>query len=202
MKITQAIAMVAILAAGLVPGPALSDPGPSVAFHRSVPALGAGGGAEAQPSLSLTPTALQELDELRINTGEKAVLRDGTYSAVYEKRIPAPGNTYLNFHVDVASKAGKTVLLVEEIYLEADPAGGNAPNRPDPVRYTPFESFIDTGLEQVRGKALTVDVKGVLQFTIEVPRAGMEDLTLFVGAQRIGTVSAIRERIAIQLGAN
>ena len=41
------------------------------------------------PALALIPTAFQELSELRIHTGEKAVLRDGTVNVVYVKKLPA-----------------------------------------------------------------------------------------------------------------
>jgi hypothetical protein len=65
--------------------------------------------------LTLIPTALQELNELRINTGEKAKMTDGTMSAVYEKHFPAKDDTYLNFHVDVATEAGPFVLRAEQM---------------------------------------------------------------------------------------
>jgi hypothetical protein len=142
----------------------------------------------------LTPTALQELNKLRMNTGEKAVLNDGTRSAVYEMKTPARGNTYLNFHVDVYSPDGPVVLLAREIYLEKTPPGKAL------VRYLPFDVFLDTGLAEVRGDSLTVSDKAIVQFTIEVPRTRFDDLTLFVGAQRIGTVGEIRDRITLKGG--
>jgi hypothetical protein len=173
-----------------------------------------GAGANAQtPSTSknrrlvLIPTALQELQELRVNTGEKAVLSDGTMNAAYVKKIPSPGNTYLNFHVDVDSDTGSVVLQANDIRLEGaattpathggDVARGKvAPATPGTVGYAPFDWFIDTGSAEVRGESLTVKNKAIVQFTIEVPRAGFEHLTLFVRSQRIGTVREIRERIA------
>jgi len=166
--------------------------------------------ALAERPLTLIPTALQELNELRINTGEKAVLRDGTMSAVYEKKIPSEGSTYLNFHVDVASQAGPFVLHWKEIRLEgaapreATPGvevtkGKADPETPATVSYTPLDWFIDTGVE-VRGDSLTVSDKAIVQFTIEVPRAGLDDLILFMRSQRIGTVREIRERIAKEQG--
>jgi hypothetical protein len=160
----------------------------------------------------LIPTAFQELGELRLNTGEKAVLSDGTYSAVYDKRIPAEGNIYLNFHVDVATETGPLVLRAREIRLVKDAeAGGVVPLRAEVVKgkvdpdtsettaYIPFDWFIDTGGE-VRGDSLTVANKAIVQFTIEVPREGRDDLTLFLLSQRIGTVREIREQIAQDSG--
>ena len=62
----------------------------------------------AERPLILIPTALEELNELRINTGKKAILNDGTMTAVYVTHVPSKGNTYLNFHIDVASEAGRS----------------------------------------------------------------------------------------------
>ena len=166
----------------------------------------------AEGSLTLIPTALQELNELRLNTFEKAVSSDGTSSAVYEKRVPSEGNTYLNFHVDVASESGPFVLRAEEIRLvhgaageEATlPAGEAAKGDLDPethavASYTPFDWFIDTGAE-VRGDSLVVKDKAIVQFTIEVPREGLDALTLFILSQRMGTVGEIRSQIASDRG--
>lgn len=166
----------------------------------------------AEGSLTLIPTALQELNELRLNTFEKAVTSDGTRSAVYDKRVPAEGNTYLNFHVDVASECGPFVLRAEEIRLVHGAAAGEAtlplgeaakgsvdPEAPAVASYTPFDWFIDTGAE-VRGDSLTVNDKAIVQFTIEVPREGLEELTLFILSQRMGTVREIRGQIARDRG--
>jgi hypothetical protein len=163
--------------------------------------------ALAQRPLTLIPTALEELNELRVNTGRKAVLSDGTMNAVYVKKIPATGSTYLNFHVDVASQSGPFVLHANDILLQRAAAtagthrvGGRnwkaAPERAASASYTPMDWFIDTGSDEVRGDALTVNNKAIVQFTIEVPRVGFDDLTLFMRSQRIGTVREIRARIA------
>jgi hypothetical protein len=124
-----------------------------------------------------------------MNTGKKAVLRDGTWSDVYEMKIPAPGNTYLNFHVDASSPGDPVVLLAAEIYLEDTPSGKAV------GRYAPFDWFLDTGLAEARGDSLSFSDKATVQFTIEVPRAGYDGLTLFMGGWRIGTVREIRARI-------
>jgi len=167
--------------------------------------------AWARQPLVLIPTAFEELNELRVNTGEKAVLNDGTMNAVYVKKLPSQGNIYLNFHVDVASETGPFVLHAKEIRLEgawsravrgdvAVMQGKTASQRRDPQTYTPMDWFLDTGSAEVRGDALTVDNKAIVQFTIEVPRAGLDDLTLFVRSQRIGTVREIRAQIAHDRG--
>jgi hypothetical protein len=149
--------------------------------------------ASAGRPLTLIPTALQELNELRINTGKKAVLKDGTMSAVYVNHFPAKGSTYLNFHVDIATEAGPFDLRSDGIRLEGKTGRTETP---EVVTYTPLDWFLDTGLEEVRGDPLTVKDKALLQFTIEVPKAGLDDLVLFVHSQSIGTVRSIRERIA------
>lgn len=162
--------------------------------------------------LTLIPTAFQELSELRLNTGEKAVLSDGTYSAVYDKKIPAEGNIYLNFHVDVSTETGPLVLRAKEIRLVKDAKADEAvsprseavkgkvdPETPETTAYIPFDWFIDTG-DEVRGDSLTVANKAIVQFTIEVPREGRDDLTLFLLSQRIGTVREIRGQIARDSG--
>jgi hypothetical protein len=162
----------------------------------------------ADQQLILIPTALAELSELRVNTGEKAVLSDGTMNAVYVKKLPSALDTYLNFHVDVSSGAGPLVLHADDIRLQravtgaaSFPAGtrqGQATLEAlaKGISYTPMDWFLDTGLAEERGEALTVHNKTIVQFTIEVPRAGLDDLTLFVRSQRVGTVREIRARIA------
>ena len=171
---------------------------------------GASGQAPVAPEerpLTLIPTALQELSELRVNTWEKAMLSDGTRNSVYVMETPSEGNTYLNFHVDVASAAGPFMLHTKEICLKEGRVTGAAAVGVDvttgktdletqaPLCYAPFDWFVDTGLAEVRDDSLMVSGMAVLQFTIEVPRAGLDDLTLFVRSQRIGTVSEIRERV-------
>jgi hypothetical protein len=149
--------------------------------------------ASAQRPLTLIPTAFQELNELRIYTGKQAVLNDGTMNAVYVKNFPAKGSTYLNFHVDIASEDGPFVLRTKDIRLEK--AGTQAARS-----YTPLDWFINDGQREQRGASLTVNDKALIQFTIEVPRAGLDDLTLFVRSQRIGTVGEIRARIVRDRG--
>ncbi len=178
----------------------------AAAWGGSQPAL-----AGTEPPMIIIPTKLQELNELRINTGERAVLSDGTLNAVYVKHIPAEGMTYLNFHVDLATETGPVVLSSKEIRLEGEtttpvtsPAGGAdgkaVPETPATALYTPLDWFIDTGLAEVRGDSLTVGDKALVQFTIEVPRAGLDDLVLHVRSQRVGTVKEIRDRIARSRG--
>ena len=166
---------------------------------------------ETAPALTSRPliliaTMVQELHELRVNTGQKAVLADGTMSAVYETKIPRDGNTYLNFHVSAASEGGSFVLESQSIRLVGVAPAASVPRVDGPtgkvvadavveVAYTPMDWFIDTGLE-VRGDSLTVNDKGIVQFTIEAPRSGLDDLILFVHSQRVGTVKEIREQVA------
>jgi hypothetical protein len=162
--------------------------------------------ASAGRPLILIPTALQELTELRSNTGKRGPQRDGTTNDLYVKHIPAKGNVYLNFHVDVASEAGSFVLRAADIRLEAPAAKvtatpaarakGAASSEPETaVLYAPMDWFIDMGQDEARGDSLAVRDKALLQFTIEVPRAGLDNLTLFVRSQRIGTIREIRARI-------
>jgi hypothetical protein len=164
--------------------------------------------AAAERQLILIPTALEELNELRVNTGQKAVLSDGTMNAVYVKKFPAAADTYLNFHVDISSGAGPVVLHADDIRLQRAVIGATSPQSETRqgkatlealargISYTPMDWFLDTGLAEERGEALTVHNKTIVQFTIEVPREGRDDLTLFVRSQRIGTVREIRARIA------
>ncbi len=160
--------------------------------------------------LTVIPTAFQELKELRINTGKKTKMRDGTFGAVYVTRTPAPGSTYLNFHVDVASDVGPFVLRAGDVRLERGPAGtaeqaespakgAAASAASGPVSYIPMDWFVDSGGEELHGDSLAVSEKALVQFTIEVPEADLGELTLFVRSQRMGTVNEIRERIATEL---
>jgi hypothetical protein len=179
---------------------------------------GAYANGEAPPSLAagrltLIPTAMEELRELRMNTGRKAVLGDGTMNTVYVTKNPAGGSTYLNFHVDVASGGGPFSLHPTDICLQgATPPAANlraafvkgesASRSTGTVTYTPFDCFIDTGSAEVRGDPLPMPGKAIVQFTIEVPRDGLDDLILYVQAQRVGTVREIRDRIERERGRN
>lgn len=156
--------------------------------------------------LILIPTMVQELRELRMNTGERAIARDGAMNAVYVMKTPTEGNTYLNFHVDAASEGGPFVLHANGIRLEGPAVPGSdtrvdiatgerIAGEPSIPTYIPFDWFLDTGVE-VRGNPLTINDKAIVQFTIEVPRAGYDDLVLFVHSERIGTVREIRDGIA------
>ena len=157
--------------------------------------------------LILIPTAFQQLPELRVNTGQKAILSDGTMNAVYVKKLPSAENTYLNFHVELDAEAGPIVLHTGDIRLQGAGHGTShprvagtewnvVPESEANVSYVPMDWFLDTGAAEERGSALTVQDKTIVQFTIEVPRVGFDDLTLFVQTQRIGTVREIRARIA------
>jgi hypothetical protein len=163
--------------------------------------------AAKEGSLILIPTMVQELDEYRVNTKKKAVLGDGTMNAVYVMRRPAMGNTYLNFHLEIASDTSPIVLRCEEIRLEGTPrrvttdpvAGSKKRTASDGVAaatYLPWDCFVDTGSAEERAEPMLLQKKAIVQFTIEVPSVGLDDLTLFVRSQRIGTVGEIRERIA------
>jgi hypothetical protein len=159
--------------------------------------------------LTLIPTAVQELKELRMNTGTKTLYRDGTRNDLYLKRTPAPGSVYLNFHVDIAVADGPFLLHASDICLEGAGTGApsvelprakTAPDTSPAVTYTPWDMFSDDGGAEVHCDSLTVTDKVLLQFTIEVPQAGRDDLILFVRSQRIGTVREIREGIARNRG--
>lgn len=152
---------------------------------------GACGGDATQkalvPPLTLIPTMVQELTELRVETGNDALQSNGTMSAAYQMKRPAEGSVYLNFHVDVACKTGDFLLHTRDIHLDGA-AGATS--------YAPMDWFIDDGLAEVHADSLMVSEKAILQFTIAVPRVGRDDLALFVLSQRIGTVREIRERVA------
>ena len=173
------------------------------------PVLWAFGSGRASPEydgqpLTLIPTAIEELSELRIDSGEKAVLADGMMSDVYVMNLPAEGHIYLNFHLDLATGGGQILLHKREIRLEAarveNTKTESAAQPEEPVFYTPLDWFLDTGRVEVHGDSLTVKEKAIVQFTIEVPRIGIDDLTLFVRSQRVGTVREIRDRIAGDVG--
>lgn len=138
------------------------------------------------PPLVLLPTVVQQLAELRINTGKKAVQRDGSYNAVYNRKTQGRGRTFLNFHMEVTSE-GPLKLRSTDLRLEPTGKGGAA--------YIPFDWFLDLGLVEERGDSLIVPGAGIVQFTAEVPTVDVESLTLVVAGQRVGTVAAIREKI-------
>lgn len=142
--------------------------------------------------LVILPTLVQQLAELRINTGKKAVLRDGTMNVVYVKKTPGKGHTFLNFHLEVTSD-GPLTLRPGDLWL--------APKASGQTGHTPVDWFLDVGLEEVRGDSLIVPGAGIVQFTTEVPIARIDSLTLSVAGQTVGTVAAIREGIRVRSGA-
>lgn len=139
-------------------------------------------------ALVIIPTGIQELRELRLGTGRRALQRDGTVNVVYEKKTAAAGNTLLGFSVDLAVEQGPVVLRAADIRL-SPAAPGSRPS------FEPFDWFLDRGLEEVRGDSLTVADQAILQFTIEAPAAGLDSLVLSVRGQAVGSVAEIRERV-------
>ncbi len=151
---------------------------------------------ETRAGMTLIPTGLQELKTLRVISTRKAPARDGVITRVYTQTEPSPGNTYLNFHVELSSTSGPFVLCSSRIGLQKNASDESAVLLPAAGSfYTPFDWFLDDGLLELRGDSLTVNERAILQFTIEVPQAGLDDLTLYVRSQRIGTVGEIRDRI-------
>lgn len=161
---------------------------PITLFLTVLLAVPVSGDSARTSSLIVIPTAVQELTGLRINTGKKSLQRDGTVNVVYVMKTAAPGRRLLRFSVDLAVEPGPVVLRAEDIRLDP-PESRRGPS------CTPFDWFLDRGLEEVRGDSLTVADQAILQFTIEVPAQGADSLVLSVLAQRVGSVAEIRERI-------
>jgi hypothetical protein len=145
---------------------------------------------DAQPapqSFEAVPKSLQELPELRINTGRRGRQSDGSVNVIYVKRTPGTGRTFLRVRLDIAVETGTVLVYADDLRLQGSAGGA-------PRRYYPFDSFLDAGFEEIRGSPLSVESQGTLEFTFEVPRAAADGLELYVFGRRIGSVAEIRAR--------
>jgi hypothetical protein len=147
---------------------------------------------KVERKIEVVPTGVDEPAELRINTGRKARLADGSTNTVYLKKTPGKGMTFLRFKVELAVDGEPLDLRAQDLRLES---GGDAPRV-----YAPVDWFQDLGLVESRGDSLEVADRALLEFTFEVPPEHMEELTLVVASLPMGTVAQIRDRIREQSG--
>ncbi len=136
--------------------------------------------------VAVIPARFELLDKLRINTGKKDTLADGSYNNVYIVKKPGAGDTFARFDVQIAGpdsmRLGRDDLkLVDE-------------SAEKPLVYHPFDWFVDNGLAPDHRGLVTVPWKAELEFTIEAPEKGLDALVLYIGPYRVGTVASIRER--------
>lgn len=140
-------------------------------------------------TLTLVPNRLEQSDEIRINTGRKATLSDGSYNTVYELKKPGSDRVFLSVGIDVYVENG--VLLLDASQLRLRGANATQP-------YLPIDWYKQDGLVEIRESSLAIADVGSIAATFEVPRAEVEQLTFVVGALEVGTVPSIVARLGRQ----
>ena len=146
----------------------------------STPVLGGSGeGVE----LTLVPTRIQQVDQLRINTGRKAVLADGSFNTVYERRLPKKGHVFLEVRFDLAVDGGTASVSGRNMVFVG---GGGVDDR-----FYPVDWMRDLGLEEERGETLLVEGGSSFEATFEVPADRHSSLTLWVEGVEVGSVPEI-----------
>ena len=142
-------------------------------------------------SLTLIPTRVERSEELRINTGKKAVLADGSYNTVYDFKRPKADHVFLEIEMDVSVENGPMVFDAASLRLHGDVNG-------DRREYHPIDWYRDDGLVEARGDTLNIPGLASIRATFEVPRSEVERLTFSVGGLRVGSVPGIVSRIGRQ----
>ncbi len=163
------------------------------AFLAGITIAGARAESPAVPGSNLTiiPTGIRQPDVLRINTGKKAMMKDGESHTVYETLKPKEGQIFLEITVDLSVDPGP--LLLDTSMIRLDEGKRRAQSAHVPVIW-----YLDAGLEPARADSLTIVSQAGLDFTFEVPAARADSLTLWIAGLRVASVPEIRDRIRIQ----
>ncbi len=134
--------------------------------------------------ITVIPTGADRAESLRINTGQKATLSDGSYNTVYTQKNPRPGYHFVRVHLDVA---------VENAYWSAEAERFRLANAEDPKGpgLTPVDWFRDNGLLEERAESIMIRDLASLEVTFEVAIGQESDLSLWVGGLFVGTMSEL-----------
>ena len=130
--------------------------------------------------LEVAIAEVTQLAELRVKTDKMRTKAGGEQEVVYEMRRPGKGNAFLNLRLYVFGDGAPIPITRDDLVLAAPGAEGE--------RYVPFDWFHEDGLVERRGTSVTLEGMGILNFTTEVPEAGLRDLLLSVKGTEVGTL--------------
>lgn len=140
------------------------------------------------------PQTFETRDKLRINTGETVVGANGIEEARYVTRYPDEGNTFVQIRIGVASE-NPVEIRAHDIRLETvDTATADAAADAEPIY--PLQWSVDRGLIEDHEVVHTLDGKSILNVIFEVPEFTWIDHVLFVGEDRVATLTEIEDRSA------
>jgi hypothetical protein len=122
-----------------------------------------------------------ELSELRIKTDQVRQLPDGGSEAVYVLKKPAANAVFVNVRLYLSHGDTGFTLRTDDIRLTGSGVVSH-----------PFDWFSEEGLREVRGETVAFDAQGILNLTLEVKRALLDEATLYVLDTKAGSLTAIR----------
>ncbi len=138
--------------------------------------------------LTLIATGFEQPDVMRIETGKKAITADGQNNMVYQTVKPKAGHVFVEITVDLAVEPGPLFLHTSMIRLDD-------PNRPTTASIMPVYWYLDSGSGTTRADTLTIQDKGQLDFTFEVPSARVDNLALWIAGLRVASIPEIKARV-------
>jgi hypothetical protein len=137
--------------------------------------------------LTIIPTGIRQPELLKINTGKKALMKDGAYSTVYDTVKPKEGRILLEITMDLSVEPGPLFLETSMIRLDER-------DRRSASFHVPIYWYLDSGPEPARADSITIANQAGLAFTFDVPADHADSLTLWICGLRVGSVPEIRER--------
>ena len=169
MRVRVPLMILGVLLAGFSIARAETPPSTAVASH-----------------LTIIPAGIEQVEVVKINTGRKAVMKDGQAYTVYETLKPGEGNLFLEISVDVSVDPGPMFLETSMIRLEE-------PSRRTAARLVPVYWYLDSSLEPAGSDSLTIRNQARLGLTFETPVEKVDSLTLWIAGLRVAGIPEIRE---------
>jgi hypothetical protein len=138
--------------------------------------------------LTIIATGIGQPDVMRIETGKKTMTADGQNNMVYTTVKPKTDHVFVEIKVNLSVEPGPLFLHTSMIRLDD-------PNRPTTASILPVYWYLDSGSGTTRADTLTIQDKGQLDFTFEVPSARVDNLALWIGGMRVASIPEIKARV-------
>jgi hypothetical protein len=135
--------------------------------------------------LLIPQVEIEETHLVNINTGEKTRLTDGSYNNRYVHRRPSEGMSLLAVRMHLATEEGKSARF-GPYDVRVTRSGEKS------THYFPLAWFVDNDWTYTALGPMTVDGKALVEFAVEVPSEGRNDLVLHIGEREVGTIGELR----------
>jgi hypothetical protein len=144
--------------------------------------------APSATHLTIIATGIGQPDVMRIETGKKAMTADGQNNMVYRTVKPKADHVFVEIKVDLSVEPGPLFLHTSMIRLDD-------PNRLSAASLLPVYWYLVSGSGTTRADTLTIQDKGELDFTFEVPSARVDNLALWIAGMRVASIPEIKARV-------